>query len=492
MINIVIVDDIDIKTIKNEVILFEDSILKDKCFINEYQFAHCIPEEYQDYYSEKDTAVVGIAKDANTINYDVAFLDFEFPNEILDGNKIYEPLLAVVRIIEEHHPNCQIIITSQNQTMRHPIKKYNSDNLNFPDDEQRIFISISKATGRLTDEQKNDAFKYVFTNRLIKILNGFSWEERKIVKGFLLDKTEGFIIKVDKIEYNQNNLLFHYYEKSNSIDKENVFYSLFDSLNNIPKFSNKIWTEEGSYTIDKKTKEKKYERRYPLKDYYFQYQTFYSDIEPFKLEVIINNAKEALISVAQFVNDISEDTETALIWSGYPSNKYRNLKFNLKKQPNGKIPDADMSKFMDFLSHRLLFIGLYYGLNLSSNGINYLLDKNSHSNSPQRAKKFSTYLRLGIKDQLSTETDLKIELLRGINEYNPHGFTVGDNSLNKQRLKVLKATERNYDGLFQSLATYEKDFVKDICDMVTGMTTITTQKEHVNYILSNVNFWDNQ
>ena len=347
-------------------------------------------------------------------------------------------------------------------------------------------MSIPKDTTKASLNDYDRIYSICLDYRLKFLLNECTISQKSEIKYFLTNTTsKSKTIIINDIEFSLESLFCQFYVDDCFIDKPEAYKAYLEHLIDVPSFEDKVWLKEGA----------KGYRLYPLKDYYFQYSNYYSEKnKQYSFNIIYNNAKYAIESIINFIEDSSLIKSTCEIWVNTPINSYRNLKLTSKKYTNNRIPDGDMMKFSDFLFNRLLVIGLYFGVNLTSTGINYLIHKNSLANDLQRCRKFVTFLYFSIPEQLSTETDILISKLTDINAIDRR-FNNGDEfiqeNFSRKQLKQLSPIEREYDKIFQQLANYEKAFLRNICKYALNKCSIDLHRQNLEYIITNLESWDN-
>lgn len=498
--NILILDDIDIATIK-KLILQEGSILNSKCNIKAYQFASILPSNERENFNTNDVAINGIIKDEQ---YDIAFLDLEFTKEESELNERYKPIKDFINVLNKYHPYCEIINISHDQYSRGVHWDYKPKSL------ENHYISIPKDSGRITMTEINEAILKCLERRLQHLLIDCSQNQLNEIDNYFLDKKERFDINIGECNYKAtpDKLFFQYQNAKGKIEKNVVSEKLLELIHDVPIFKDDYWNypspklnekENGNRSdnvVGSKKGNYKQEttsviRKYPLREYYYQYYRYFSDNKNYSLNTVIANA---MYSIEKVIDYISDDAETNIIcetFRDYPKTKYRNLKLNQQKI-SAKIPDEDIAKFADLLSHRLLYFGLYYGAALSAPAINLLVDKHSYCNDP--IQKLPTFLAIEKQqDQKLTETDLIIEKIKCINnELHWLSFEDGEYKRDpKKKLKSLSEYSRKYEQYYRDMAKYEKKFIEKVCNYAKMKRMPSDATVHINYILSNLENWRN-
>ncbi|MBP6237471.1 MAG: hypothetical protein KA536_15085 [Saprospiraceae bacterium] len=489
--NILIVDDIDITTIE-EIILQAGSVLNKRCTIKSYQFAMIIPNvnEFK-RISVDEIAINGIKTDEQ---YDIAFLDLEFTKEDYELKENYRPIINLVEAVSKNHPYCEIIIVSNDQGARGVHWDYKPKALN------EHFVSIPKDPDKLTTSEFNEAIIKVLEKRFKHLILNCNTHQLEAIQKYLAEKIQTFEFSIDKYKVTPERLFFHFFDSNCKLDTDSIQEKWLELIYDVPKFKDEYWlcskpiTPEQKVNIlgikpNDKDKLSSEIRKYPLKDYYNEYYRFFVNERKLGLNTLIENAEYAVKNVINYLSGEMSAEDLRDTFLGYPATKYTSLKFNMPKF-NNRIPDEDMFKFSDFLTHRLLHFGLYFGANMSAPGINLLVDKNSYCTDP--TGKFSVYL--GIEkhvDQLHTETDSLIEkndILENV--LRNQSFKDGEQKDPRaNKLSLLNEYNRKYQLLYGNLAKYEKDFIKNICNYAFDKNLPRDAKEHIEHIVTKLPKW---
>jgi len=489
MLNVLIVDDQHLTTIEKEIVNTVGCILNDNCNYKSYEFAHLLPNSHSKTHNRNDVAINGIIK---MEQFDLAFLDLKFPKEVQENGDEFIPIKSLISKITEHHPFCEILITSQYQTLA-VLKNYKPFN-----DIEQSFYSVPKSTGQINIQKINEAIGECLERRFRKLILNCTKDQISVIQKYLSGYINTFEFTIDKYKVTPEKLFFHFFDLNKNLDRSLIQEKWLELIYDVPKYKDEYWlcsrppTLEQKKTILKKKVTVKDEvtteiRKYPLKEYYFQYYRYFQDDKILGLPTVLENAEYAVKSVIDYLSKETTDLELRNVFLKYPAIKYTGLKLNNPKFSN-RIPDEDMFKFSNFLTHRLLHFGLYFGANMSAPGINLLVDKNSYSTDP--TGKFSVYLAIEKHiDQLHTETDSFIEKNKLLENVlgGGHDFRNGEiNSKRPDKLQLLNQYLRKYHKLYENLANYEKVFIKNICEYSKNKKLPEVAKEHLDYIVANV------
>lgn len=278
MINIIIVDDEAMLSIEKEIILADKSILKNRCKINAFQFAIKIPKNKRNDYTDDKIAINQIGKFPNI---DLAFLDIGFPEELEEGEDYYKPISKIIDKLENHHPNCQIVIMSQEQSAREV--KYDYPLLG------RKFVSASKSSEVLSVHQYNDAFQKILNNRLRYLLNECSYSQKKIIIEYLCEKNNEKSFIINAKEYTPHSLFVQYVNEDKTIDIDKACLNTLIQVIDVPKFEDTHWNFGHSLI------------KYGLKDYYYQFHKYFSNNKMYSISTLSSNAFESLEILFQYL-----------------------------------------------------------------------------------------------------------------------------------------------------------------------------------------------
>ena len=406
---------------------------------------------------------------------DLAILDIQFEEEYTDGY-VNEPIIKLIKKLDECHPECQILIMSKYRTHPNFTNSYPIDELT-----GRSFFAISRDFLAVPRYEYDKAFYEVLEKRLRILVSKLDHNElSKLLKyiknpASLNEKAKNNLEKTLGVKLDT---LFIHYDASDMKNKTKI-NNLTKLIMDYPNFSNtkgshkKYWLQGDS------------KREYGFRDYYYQY---YEDLylhEKYSLKTLIKGAldcSEKLIS--DLVNKTVNIHETKVCIRRYKESKIR-LDLLAKKVDN-RIPNLEMLNFVDFLRKRLLYIGMYFGANLSAVSMSLLLQGNSYSNdkSGNLTKQMMTYLRFPIEDQLSTQNDNLIENCKsGERVRNKNRET----DYNKNELEYFIPYQRNYEIIYKSLANYEREFCSKVCEFALNLNLAEEHKEHVMYIFDFIN-----
>lgn len=462
MIDILIVDDNDADLIKS--ILEQDwSILKNKARIKQCHCAIRVPENLEKVYKEDEVAINYI-KGAK--NIDLAFLDIGFHNEV-HGENHYLPIFSMIDEIKQQHPYCQIIVMTDEVTSPFFKREYR-----IADVADIIVPNISKRQDNVAPDEYNMAFSFLLERRLFNLINYCNKNTKSLILDWLNGHNNLNEFEIDGRQFTVESLFIKHVRET-TIQKEVAYREVLELIIDRPTFLDKEWLKQ-------KGTDKNLIRRYGLKDYYFNYYSYYYKKTDYKIETLVSLAKG---SICKLLDEIIKQNEIRLNEKEFTENvqKFR-LKTELKLEKiKSKIPGQDMLKFIDFLQKRLLFLGYYFGCYFGVSGIIKKMQSRIALNDKDRVKWFNTYIYIKVKDQLSTEND---ELL-GIDSKSDKEIEKKARDRSKfgeTNLKKLSPPERDYERIYQNLADYEKVFINEIIDHVKKLGPKSDHKENIEYI----------